>query len=218
VICNTAIVRPVSIHYPAEVAMSQASTSTVDTGAANLAELFLNRVQASPHKEAFRYLERGNWVSVTWEQTHSGVEALAAGLLALGIEPEQRVGIASSTRYEWILADLAVMCAGAATTTVYPSTKADDTAYILADSESRIVFAEDDSQVTKLTTNRADLPSVQKVVVFDGSLEGKTDDDWVISLGDLAELGSKYLLDHPSCVRKAAETISSAHLATLIYT
>jgi long-chain acyl-CoA synthetase len=184
----------------------------VDTNAANLAELFLDRVKASPDKEAFRYLEQGNWVSVTWEHTHSRVEALAAGLLALGIEPEQRVGIASSTRYEWILADLAVMCAGAATTTVYPSTKADDTAYILSDSESRVVFAEDDSQVAKL--HRADLPSVQRVVVFDGT----TDGDWVISLDDLAELGTKHLLEHQSCVRKAAEGISSDRLATLIYT
>ena len=74
----------------------------------------------------------------------------AGGLLALGLEPEQRVGIASSTRYEWILADLAIMCAGGATTTVYPSTNTEDTAYILSDSESQVVFAEDDEQVAKL--------------------------------------------------------------------
>ena len=84
----------------------------------------------------------GDWVSETWRQTADRVETLAAGLLALDIEPEQRVGIASSTRYEWILADLAIMCAGAATTTVYPNTNAGGTAYILADSECRVVFAE----------------------------------------------------------------------------
>src|SRR5262245_36529409 len=110
------------------------------TGASNLAMLFAGRVEATPDKEAFRYLDRGEWVSVTWRDTAARVEELAAGLLALGIEPEQRVGIASSTRYEWILADLAVMSAGAATTTVYASTNATDTAYILADSESRIIF------------------------------------------------------------------------------
>ncbi len=80
------------------------------------------------------------------------------GLLSLGIQPEQRVGIASSTRYEWILADLAVMCAGGATTTVYPSTNAEDTAYILSDSECQVVFAEDDEQIAKLTERRAELP------------------------------------------------------------
>uniref|UniRef100_UPI003F9A2698 AMP-binding protein n=1 Tax=Mycobacterium sp. TaxID=1785 RepID=UPI003F9A2698 len=86
-------------------------TSTTTT-AANVASMFLDRVQKSSDREAFRYLVAGDWVSETWRQTADRVETLAAGLLALGIETEQRVGIASSTRYEWILADLAIMCAG----------------------------------------------------------------------------------------------------------
>ena len=84
---------------------------------------------------------------------------LAAGLLALGLEPEQRVGIASSTRVEWILADLAILCAGGATTTVYPSTMTEDVGYILADSDCRVVFAEDADQVAKLVECRAELPA-----------------------------------------------------------
>src|SRR6188474_1888716 len=103
-----------------------------------------------PANVAVRFPRGEAWESVTWKQVGEKVEALAAGLIALGVEPEQRVGIASGTRYEWILADLAVMCAGAATTTVYPSTNADDVAYILADSDCHVVFAENDAQVKKL--------------------------------------------------------------------
>ena len=188
-------------------------TSTTAT-AANVASMFLDRVQTSADKEAFRYLVAGDWVSATWRQTADRVEALAAGLLALGIETEQRVGIASSTRYEWILADLAIMCAGAATTTVYPSTNAGDTAYILADSQCRIVFAEDTGQLAKLTERRAELPNLTKVVLFDGT----GDSDWVITLADLAESGEKYLLEHPSGVRTRTDAITPEQLATLIYT
>jgi long-chain acyl-CoA synthetase len=194
--------------------MSQTSVTPTATQAPNLALLFLHRVEASADREAFRYPDNGKWTSVTWKQAAERVEALAAGLLALGVAPEDRIGIASTTRYEWILADLAIMCAGAATTTVYPSTNAEDTAYILADSESRIVFAEDDTQLGKLTERRGDLPNLAKVVVFDGAGDG----DWVITLNDLAEQGAKYLADHPSCVRTAAEEISTDRLATLIYT
>ena len=182
--------------------------------AANVASMFLDRVQTSADKEAFRYLVAGDWVSATWRQTADRVEALAAGLLALGIETEQRVGIASSTRYEWILADLAIMCAGAATTTVYSSTNAVDTAYILADSQCRIVFAEDTGQLAKLTERRAELPNLTKVVLFDGT----GDSDWVITLADLAESGEKYLLEHPSAVRTRTDAITPEQLATLIYT
>jgi long-chain acyl-CoA synthetase len=145
------------------------------------------------------------------------VEVLAAGLLSLGIAPEDRIGIASTTRLEWILADLAILCAGAATTTVYPSTNAEDTAYILADSDSKIVFAEDDSQLKKLTEQRSELPNLTKVVIFDGG-EDRADGDWVMTLDDLADQGAKYLAEHPSCLRTVADEIKADQLATLIYT
>jgi long-chain acyl-CoA synthetase len=181
---------------------------------ANVASMFLDRVQMSADKEAFRYLVADEWVSATWRQTADRVDELAAGLLALGIEPEQRVGVASSTRYEWILADLAIMCSGAATTTVYSSTNARDTAYILNDSECRIVFAEDSGQLAKLIEHRPELPNLTKVVLFDGPGDG----DWVITLTDLAELGRQYLLEHPSGLRKRINAIAPGQLATLIYT
>jgi long-chain acyl-CoA synthetase len=184
------------------------------SGAANFAALFVDRVEATPDKEAFRYQDHDDWVSITWRDTATRVESLAAGLLALGIEPEQRVGIASSTRFEWILADLAIMSAGAATTTVYANTNETDTGYILADSESRVVFAEDVEQLAKLVAHRADLPALTKVVTFDGSADG----DWIITLDELAELGEKYLADQPESVRETVAGITPERLATLIYT
>ena len=180
----------------------------------NVAAMFFDRVQKSADREAFRKLEGDRWVSVTWQEASEEVEELAAGLLALGIQPEQRIGIASSTRYEWILEDLAIICAGAATTTVYPTTNATDTAFILSDSQSRIVFAEDEAQLEKLKERRDDLPSLEKVVLFDGSGDGEQ----VITITELADVGKKYLADHPDCVRTTADSITPEMLATLIYT
>lgn len=88
----------------------------------SVARMFYDRVAASPGAEAYRYPAPEGWASVTWAETGTTVRTLAAGLLALGIHPEDRVAIASSTRIEWIYADLAVTCSGAATTTVYPTT------------------------------------------------------------------------------------------------
>src|SRR3954452_4835598 len=197
---------------------AQASTSVdpgfVDHLTQNFAMQFLDRVAASADHEAFRYPRGEGWESVTWRQAGDLVEKLAAGLLALGIQPEQRVGIASSTRYEWILADLAVMCAAGATTTVYPSTNSEDTAYILGDSECRVVFAEDDEQIAKVNGHRNELPHLVKVVTFDGA----TDGEWVIGLDDLAELGTAYLAAYPGVVEETPRAIPADQLATLIYT
>ena len=135
--------------------------TTTTATAANVASMFLDRVQTSADKEAFRYLVGRRMGLGDLAADRGPRRELAAGLLALGLESEQRVGIASGTRYEWILADLAVMCAGGATTTVYPSTNAEDTAYILSDSECRVVFAEDDEQVAKLKDNRPSCPPRQ---------------------------------------------------------
>ena len=181
----------------------------------NVAVQFLDRVAESGDREAFRFPKGDAWESVTWKQAGERVRRLAAGLRALGLENEQRVGIASSTRYEWIVADLAIMCAGGATTTVYPSTGGDDTAYILGDSECRFVFAEDESQLSKLRDHKADLPALERVIVFDESL---ADNDWVISIDTLASMGDAYLGDHPDAVDQIAKEIQPDQLATLIYT
>ena len=190
-------------------------TSFLDHMPQNVATQFLDRVAASGKREAFRFPRGEAWESVTWAQAGDSVRRLAAGLLALGLEPEQRVGIASSTRYEWILADLAVMCAAGATTTVYPSTGADDTAYILGDSECRFVFAEDGSQLEKLRSHRSELARLDKVISFDDTL---ADGDWVITMDALGELGDAYLKDHPDAIETTAKEIRPDQLATLIYT
>ena len=197
----------------------------VDRMAPNVALQFLDRVDRSPRNEAFRYpVVEGSgerWESVTWAEAGEQVARYAAGLLALGIEPEQRVGIASATRYEWILADLAIMCAAAATTTVYPSTNTEDTAYIIGDSECRVVFAEDEEQVAKLRDHKSVLPHLSKVVTFDPSTvsgQAAGDGDWVIGLEDLGALGDTYLAEHADVIRETAEKIRPDQLATLIYT
>ena len=189
-------------------------SSFIDQMPANVAVQFLDRVEKSADLEAFRFPRGEAWESVTWRQAGDRVQRLAAGLLSLGLEPEQRVGIASNTRYEWILADLAVMCAAGATTTVYPTTNSEDTSYILGDSECRVVFAEDDEQLGKLHDHKNELPHLAKVVTFDGTVDG----DWVISLDDLEALGEKYLAEHPGAVEETARAISPDQLATLIYT
>ena len=188
--------------------------SLIEHRARSVAHLFVDRVSTTPDSEAFRFLVGEDWESVTWAQTDARVRQIAAGLVALGIEPEQRVAIASSTRYEWVVADLAVMLAGAATTAIYPTTSQSDVTYIMADSQSRIVFAEDDAQIAKLRANRSSLPDVAKVVTFDGT----TDGDWVISLADLEELGAARLAQEPSVVDDRISAIEPQHLATLIYT
>ncbi|WP_318203601.1 long-chain fatty acid--CoA ligase [Streptomyces sp. SCL15-4] len=189
----------------------------------SVAALFLERVAATPDAEAYRHpvppaAGEGpdDWASLSWAQAAERVYAIAAGLIELGIEPEQRVALASSTRVEWILADLGIMCAGGATTTVYPQTNADESAFILSDSESRVLVAEDAAQLAKAVEKRPELPALTKVVVIDPA--GVQTGDWVISLAELEERGAAYLEQHPQLIKERVGAITRDQLATLIYT
>ena len=172
-----------------------------------------DRVAASGPREAFRYLDGGRWISLTWNETKTAVYEVAAGLLALRLQLEDRVAIASGTRMEWILADLGIMCAGGATTTVYPTTQHEDVAYILHDSESKVVFAEDDFQVAKVVDHLDEL-SVVKIIQF----SGKADHELVLSWNEFRELGRSYLVEQPGSVDNAIAATGPDTLATLIYT
>jgi len=191
--------------------------SVVEDRAGSVAEMFLARVRETPDREAYRFPREGAWASRTWGETGQRVTRLAAGLVSLGVGSGERVAIASSTRYEWIVADLAVMCCGAATTTVYPTSIGSDVAFILADSDSQVVFAEDDTQVAKLREQRSEMPGVGAVVVFDGTAD-EGDDAWVVSLDALEERGATLLAEQPDVVEQRVAAIDPDSLATLIYT
>ncbi|MFD5684964.1 AMP-dependent synthetase/ligase [Streptomyces bacillaris] len=207
--------------------MSDTQTK-IDNRPPSVAALFIDRVAATPDGEAYRYPVPSasgegpdDWKSLSWGQAAERVFAIAAGLIALGVRPEERVALSSATRVEWILIDLGVMCAGAATTTVYPSTNAEESAFILADSESRVLVAEDAEQLAKARERRAELPALAHVVVIDPTGVEPADDDpegWIITLAELEARGNELLAKTPDAVTERVAAITSDQLATLIYT
>jgi long-chain acyl-CoA synthetase len=179
-------------------------------------ELFLARVGLTPDAEAFRHpADGGGWRSLTWAETETRVRAVASGLRALGLEAEQVCAILSATRIEWILADYGILCAGGATSTIYPSTLAEDCAFILSDSGAIFVFAENAEQVLKLQSRRAELPALRHVFVLDGEPSA---DGWVMTLAQLEEKGRAWDAAHPGAFEETALAIRGGALATLIYT
>lgn len=184
----------------------------------SLAQLFYDRVRDTPEREAYRYPVAEQWRSMTWRQAGDRVKAIAAGLSSLGLAREDRVGIVSNTRLEWLLCDIGILCAGGATTTVYPSSTAEECAFILSDSETKYVFVEDASQLVKLRAHKPKLGSLRKVILIDGVPDAASDGDWVIALSDLEAKGAASLAANPRVVDDLVAGIAPTHLATLIYT
>ena len=179
----------------------------------SLADLFLARVAATPDAAAFLYPDNHGWATLTWRDTGERVRALACGLLALGLSKGDRVAIASATRIEWVLADLAIGCAGGVTATVYPLSADEDAGFILADSAATILIAENASQAERVSRQRATLPDLRHVIAFDGAHA-----PGVVSWADLLARGRAWDASHPGEFERAAGSASRTDLATLIYT
>ena len=183
--------------------------------APTLSHSILNRVAETPDAPAFGSPQSdGEWRIRTWKEAGNEMVRLAAGLLALGLKPEERVAIASNTRVEWVLADGAVMLAGGANTTIYPSTGEDDFAYIVNDSGARFLVAEDQSQADKALSQRDEIPNLEKIILIDGLGDG----DRVMAWAELESLGAQTLAADPAVVQRAVAAIKPESLATLIYT
>ncbi|MBM4783597.1 MAG: long-chain fatty acid--CoA ligase, partial [Archangiaceae bacterium] len=175
-------------------------------------EVLLHRVSATPNNTAYSYPAGSGWKTVSWKEFGEQVKQIAMGLKSLGLTPEQRVAILSGTRYEWIAIDMGILCAAGATTTIYPSSLAEDCSYIVSDSDSVFAFAENEEQVKKLMSVKAQMPGLKKIIVVDGKASG---DGFVITLQELQELGKPASQADYEATAKLAKNDG---IATLIYT
>ncbi|MGN9804136.1 AMP-dependent synthetase/ligase [Micromonospora sp. L32] len=183
----------------------------------SIPDMFLKRVAASPDRHAFAHPgpDESGPVWLTWEQVGQRAKAVAAGLHALGVGQEDPVAILANTRLDWVIADFGIMCAGGATTTVYPTTEPEDAVYIIADSGSRVLFAENPAQAAKIAG--AELPALTHVVLFDGAVDPAAAVPQ-LTLAELEEQGAARLAAEPDLVERLVAPIGPEHLATLIYT
>jgi long-chain acyl-CoA synthetase len=182
----------------------------------SIPDMFLKRVAATPEGRAFAVPTADDtsmtWLS--WRQVGERARNIAAGLRGLGVGLEDRVSILSGTRLEWVLVDLGINCAGAATTTVYPTTEPEDASYIVADSGSKVLVAEDPRQALKISG--ADT-AVTHVVIIDGLADaGATPPQ--LTLAELEERGRRALENEPDMIEKVVGGIGPDNVATLIYT
>jgi len=189
----------------------------VESNASTVPALFCERVARTPDAEAFRHVGDRGWTSLCWRETEKRVRALACGLRALGLAGEERCSILSGTCIEWILADFAILCAGGATTTIYPSSTADDCVYTLSDSQSAYAFVEDLEQLEKLRARRDELPLLRKVILLREAGGGRSD-EWVMTLDALRALGEAHEARYPGLFEATVRAVRPDALATLVYT
>jgi long-chain acyl-CoA synthetase len=179
--------------------------------------MYADRLAADPDALAYREPDgAGGWRDHTWRDFDDRVRPLAAALVGHGISRGDRVALMAGTSYTWLVVDMAIQLAGAATTAVYPIATPDVLEWILKDSGSRIVVVDDAALLEQVRGVRGATPGLELTVVADPTgaqlREGET------PLEDLTASGAAYLAEHPTVVDDANADLGPDDLATLIYT
>ena len=184
----------------------------------SVVEMFHQRVKDTPDADAMygRVRPGTGWYTLTWKETAERVRKVACGLLALGQEKGDRVAILAATSPVWVIADLGVLAAGGATTTVYTSNTPEECAHILGDSASTFCFAENPEQGAKLLEVRSELPGLKRVIVLEG--DASSGGEWFLTLEELERLGEAWARDNPDGYERSWKSVGPEDLATLIYT
>ncbi len=173
--------------------MTAVSTVSPESAAraATLPARLDERATSRPGAVALRKKHLGRWKQYTWLEYRRRTETVALGLLALGVEPGDRVAIHAENRPAWVFADLATQGIGAVTVGIYPTSPASEVEYVLGHSESVVLFAEDEEQLDKAMAVAERLPALRKIVVVDPRGVRELDHPLVMTLSDLEELGER---------------------------
>jgi long-chain acyl-CoA synthetase len=183
------------------------SALELSTGARTLGEMILRA--GDRDGVALRYKEAGSWREMSYAELVRSARDLARGLIALGIEPGDRVSILADTRAEWTVADAASFCAATVVAPIYQTNSPEECEYVLRHSEARAVFCENATQLAKIEQIRDRCPDLEHVIAFDGAGAGS------ISMDRLIELGAEI---PESEVDARVAAVSPESMASLIYT
>ena len=182
-----------------------------------IAEMFLNVTKKFPDKELFTEKVDGKWVGDTGSEIYEMVKNASFGLAALGIQPKENVAILSTNCRRWAYADYTIATRGATSITVYPTLITSQVQYIVAHSDSRLIFAQDASQMEKVLAIRSQCPSLKSIVYFDESLS--YDDKDILSFNELMERGKAFAQSSEAYDFEAnARKVQPDDVLTLIYT
>ncbi len=179
----------------------------------SILDLLLDHASSRGSETACLTKSAGKYGPITWSTVLADSSEIGKGLIALGLEPGDRVNVIGQTCYQWVATDLGILAAGGVTVPVYPSNLADEVQFVVDHSGGRVVFAENGEQVDKLIDKRDELGNVIKVVQWAGSKRGS--DDWVITLDEFLALGRSVTADQ---LRERGATLSPDSILTIIYT
>lgn len=171
---------------------------------ANVADLLVKRVEATPDRALFSVPEGDGWRDISAADFQTAVIALAKGFVSAGIQPGEKVGFLARTTYEWTLVDFALFYAGAVMVPIYETSSPSQIQWILEDSGATALIVESPEHFARVDEVRGDLPLIREV--------------WQLHLGAIDTLTAQGVSVADEEIARRRSLAVGSDIATLIYT
>ena len=180
----------------------------------SMGAIFQNRVEEFGEKALVSFKNKdGAWEDLSWNQMNEKVRNVGYYLLSKGVNPGDKIAVFSPNRYEWWIADLAILSIGAVNVPIYATNSSEECRYVIDNSDTIMCFVGTKEHMDKIIEAKTKLPNLKEIIIFD-ELEGKIND--VLGLNEVMKLGSSY--QNKDEFDKRLIPINIDDVATIIYT
>ena len=193
-------------------------SSLAGAGTVTVATLARDWAARAPDQVAMREKDLGIWQEYTWDRVWNDVVDAAHALLALGVEPGDRVSIHSEDRPEWVILDLATVAVRGITVGFYPTNPAAEVDYLLGDCGATVHFAEDQEQVDKLFSIPRTAAGLTRIIYAEPRGLAEHTDPRLMSWAELLEVGRQHRAANAGAVERRMAEATAEDVITLVYT
>ena len=187
-------------------------------GCDTISKLFKERCERYGARVAHREKALGIWQSYSWSNYYDEARKIGLGLAELGFQRGNTVSVLSEDRREWLYCDMGVVAMGGITNGIYTTDSAKQLAYLIGDSDSRFLFVENDEQLDKYLEVKDEMPTLDKVIVFDrDGLRDFSDPD-IMFYDELLASGEQALQRDPGRFESELSLAQPEDVLMLIYT
>jgi long-chain acyl-CoA synthetase len=170
------------------------------------------------NRVAMREKEFGIWRPISWQRYFDEVKYLALGLVSLGLEEGDKVAMIGDNRPEGLWAEMAALCARGVGVWLFQDSLIDEVKYIVDHSDTKFLFGEGQEEVDKAISIFQECPKLKKVIWDDPKGMRNYDEDFLISLKEVQQLGRELDKQKPELFKELVHKGNGDEVALLFYT
>ncbi|NVK63225.1 MAG: long-chain fatty acid--CoA ligase [Flavobacteriales bacterium] len=168
-----------------------------------------HQLKAYPNEKMFVTKTDGKWIGVSTKDFLDEAMAISRGLIALGVEAGDMIGLVSGTRYEWNVMDIAIQQTGAIVVPFYPNISENDYKFIFNDAGIKLCVVADEELFGKIDNIRSSIPTLQNIFTMEDNVPGAV--HWSEIKKDSESIPVE-------TVQQRMDQVKHEDLATIIYT